>query len=227
MQTSKTITGADLPEFGSSPQPQPGIVLAGKYSSVHSKAWITPKKKPELRRDRHVKGACSIRTPKGKRRFDNTEEMLKAMWQDTDAQLEAYRLPDQESFTNIEKQTGQGMFSNELIKKILKLNPKMFVEDSVNVPGCCGFYKVVGTEKVACGIPNASLRRGFVPEFTIVQPDAADLPVGFIYGWRQVLTRLRKSGDLTMTQINKIWGHVHYNDERAKHHYASLGRFTA
>lgn len=218
---NKAITGVDLQEFG--PAPKPGIILATGYESVHSKAWITPKKKPELRRDRVVKGACKLRTPQGTRRFDSTEEMLKAMWQDTDKQLEPYRYPDQEAFKNAAKQTGKGIWSNELISSIRRINPALFVEDSIALPGCAAFYKTVLGEKKYTG---ACFRKGFIPEFTIIKTDAADLPVEFHYGWRTVLLRLVKSRDLTMNQINKVWGHVHHGDSRGKHWAAYTQEFV-
>ena len=221
--TSKTINGVTLPEFGPTAKPQAQqIVVASEYGSVHTKGWITPKKKPTLRRDRHVKGPAKMRGPNGTRTFDSSEEMLKAMWQDTDAQLAPYRFPDQESFKNVAKQTGKGIWSNTLVKQILKAAPHLICEDCIAIPGCAGFYKVVDGEKK---FTNASFRRGFVPEFTIIKTDAADLPVEFTYGWRTVLLRLVKSRDLTMNQINRVWGDVHYGDERAKHYAAYTQEF--
>ena len=220
---SESVVGVTLPEFGPTAKPKPQqIVVASAYASVHTKNWVTPNKKPVLQRDRHVKGPAKMRGPKGTRRFDSTEEMLKAMWQDTDAQLAPYRFPDQESFKNVAKQTGKGLWSNILVKQILKAAPHLICEDCVAIPGCAGFYKVVDGEKK---FTNASFRRGFVPEFTIIKTDAADLPVEFTYGWRTVLLRLVKSRDLTMNQINRIWGEVKYGDERAKHYAAYTQEF--
>lgn len=163
-----------------------------------------------------------MRTNQGKRRFDSTEEMLKAMWQDTDKQLEQFRYPDQESFKNVEKQTGKSILHTTLVKQILKLAPHLFVEDSWGAPGCAGFYKMVNGEKVSTG---ASFRKGMIPEFTIFGADSADLVTTFRWGWRRVLVMLLRSRDLTWAQINRVWGDVHYGDERGKHWALNVSQF--
>lgn len=208
----------------------PNIVVANEYTSVHTRGWLVPNKQPELARERRVKGPVKIKMGRDgfsrkqpvTQSFDSAEEMLEAMWQDTDAKLAAYRYPDQESFKNREKQTGKGMWSNDLVRKVLRLNRNLFVEDSVLVPGCAAFYKTVDGIKTYTG---ANFRKGFVPEFTIMKTDAADLPVEFLWGWRTVLMRLVKSRDLTMAQINKVWGDVHYSDSRGKHWAAHMSQF--
>jgi hypothetical protein len=196
------------------------IVVANEYTSVHSKGWLVPKKKPGKHRERMLKGPATIKGVT----YDSPEEMLEAMWRDTDAQLAPYRFPDQESFKNREKQTGKGMWSNELVRRILKLNRDLWVEDAVAVPGSAGFYRMRNGVKTFTG---ASFWKGFVPEFTIIKTDAADLPVGFTYGWRCVLMRLVKSRDLTYAQINSVWGEVHLNDERGKHWNLNIREFRA
>jgi hypothetical protein len=105
------------------------------------------------------------------------------------------------------------------------MNPYLFVEDSRNVPGCAGFYKMVAGEKVAAGKPNASFRHGFMPEGTVSKADKADLLVEFIYGWRQVLVRLRRSGDLTARQFKELYGNIPYSDDRGKRFASDLGDF--
>lgn len=194
------------------------IVVANEYTSVHTKAWITPKKKAALGIERKMKGHCSIRGVT----YDTPDEMLKAMWKDTDSKLEAYRYPDQDSFKNVEKQTGKQMWWRDLVKNVLKLNPDLFIEDSWGAPGCAGFYKMVGGEKKSTG---ASFRKGFIPEFTIMGADSADLVTSFTWGWRRVLIMLLKSGDLKWAQINRIWGDVKYGDERAKHWHLNVKEF--
>lgn len=215
-----SVVGTDLAEFGPAPKPQPKIVIASEYGSVHTKAWLTPKKKPALGVERKVKGHCKLRGVT----YDSPEDLLKAMWEDTDSKLKQYRYPDQEAFKNAAKQTGKGMWSNELIRKIKRLNRNLFVEDSVALPGCAAFYKTVGGVKTYTG---SCFRKGYVPEFTIIKTDAADLPVEFHYGWRTVLLRLVKSGDLTMNQICRVWGDVHYGDARGKHWAAYMAEYRS
>ena len=76
------------------------------------------------------------------------------------------------------------------MRKIQRLNPKLIVQDSKAVPGCAAFYKMVHGQLT---YTNASFRHGFVPEFTIMKADAADLVTEFVYGWRTVLLRLMKT----------------------------------
>jgi hypothetical protein len=204
------------------------IVVANEYQSVHTKNWAVPPPKPKPVIEQRAKGPCSmkIRDERSKRwrkqEFASPEEMLKAMWQDTDSKLAAYRYPDQESFKNAEKQTGKGMWSNTLIQAVLHMNKDLFVEDSVALPGCAAFYQTINGQKTYTG---ACFRKGYIPEFTIIKTDAADLPVEFNYGWRTVLMRLVKFKALTYSQINKVWGEVHFNDARGKHWAQNIKEF--
>lgn len=209
------------------------IVLAGKYASVHTKNWAVPPKKPKPGRDRILKGHAKLRRdittekflPLPVSDFDTADEMLKGLRQSTDRMLDKFRYQDQELLTNKDKRYTNGMWSHELVARILKMNPNLFVENSVNFKGCAGFYKMVAGEKVAAGKPNASFRHGFMPEATIIEENADRLATEFIYGWRQVLIRLRKSYDLTGPQFRKLWGTVDYGDERARDWARDIGEF--
>jgi hypothetical protein len=206
-----------------SPSPS-DIVLANEYTSVHSKAWIVPKKKQKPGLERRVKGHVKLNRdvttqkllPLPVDEFDTAEEMMRGVKQSTDKLLDKFRYPDQKSFTEVEKRYTNGMWSNELVRRILKANPNLFVEDSRNIPGCAGFYKLVEKKKVAAGRPNASFRHGFMPEATVIKENSDRLATEFIYGWRQVLIRLRRSGDLPDVQFRALWGVVDYSDERAR-----------
>ena len=206
------------------------IIVANEYASVHTKNWAIPPKPEPLHVERKLKGPTKLKMGNDKRKtrkpvmqtFGSPEEALQAMWEDTESQIAAYRYPDQDSFKNAEKQTGKGMWSNDLVRKVLKLNSKLFVEDSVALPGNAAFYTTIEGDKK---YTNANFKKGFIPEFTIMKCDAADLPVEFIWGWRTVLMRLVKFGALTMRQINKVWGDVHYSDARGKHWAAHMAGF--
>ena len=204
------------------------IVLAGKYASVHTKNWATPPKKPELKHDRAVRGPCRIRlqdeTGRKVERFRDSEEMLKAMHEQTQAKLAPHKFPDQEVFENVEKQMGKGMWHTQFVKQVLKLNPYLWVEDSKALPKCASFYKMVHGAKTYTG---ACFTKGFMPERTIFNPDNAGQITsdGITYGWRMVLTRLLHSGDLTHRQIEKTWGEVEYSDSRGKHWAARVRRY--
>jgi len=196
------------------------ITLAGKYTTIHSKNWAVPPKKPELKPDRIAKGPCRVKLKdehgRKQETYRNPDEMLQAMHAETARKLEGHKFPDQQSYQNAAKQIGKGMWHTQLVKQILKIAPNLFVEDCVAIPECSGFYKMVFGEKKFTG---ASFKRGFVPEFSIFNPDNAGQITswGITYGWRMVLARLVKSGDLTMNQVVKNFGDVSYSDERGKH----------
>jgi|HubBroStandDraft_6_1064221.scaffolds.fasta_scaffold00605_28 hypothetical protein len=206
------------------------IVVANEYTSVHTKGWLVPKKKQQPGAKRQVKGHVKVRRdltterlmPLPVSEFDTAEEMVKGVRQGTEKMLDRFRYPDQQSLTQVEKRYTNGMWSNELAKRILKENSNLFVEDSINVPGCAGFYKMVGKEKVAAGSPNASFRHGYMPEASIIKENQERLATEFIYGWRQVLIRLRRSGDLSQAQFGRLWGVVDTSDERARHWASDL-----
>lgn len=204
------------------------IVLAGKYASVHTKNWAVPPKKPELKPDRVARGPCRIRlkdeTGRKQETYRNPDEMLSAMHQETQRKLAPHRWADQSDFENAEKQLGHGIWHTQLVKQILKLSPKLFVEDCKAIPECSGFYKMVFGEKTFTG---ASFKRGFVPEFSIFKTDNAGqvCSSGITYGWRMVLARLVASGDLTMNQVQRTWGDVEHSDYRGKHWAAKVKKF--
>jgi hypothetical protein len=204
------------------------IVLAGKYATVHTKNWAVPPKKPELKHDQIARGPCRIRLKdeKGRKQetYRNPDEMLKAMHERTQAKLAPHKIQDQDSFQNVAKQTGRGMWHTQLVRQIIKLNSDLWCEDCVAIPTCAGFYKMVHGVKTFTG---ACFTRGFVPEFSIINPDNAGqmTSAGITYGWRMVLARLVNSGDLTMNQVVRTWGDVQHSDERGKHWAGKVGRY--
>jgi hypothetical protein len=223
------------------------IVLANEYTRFalpersltttpqFSSRLVVPKKKQAPGLERQVKGHVRVRRdmtaeklmPLPVNEFDRADEMLAGMREGTDRLLEKFRYPNQKSLTDEDKRYTNGMWSQELVKRVLKCNRNLFVEDSKNFPGCAGFYKMVGKMKTAAGYPNASFRHGFMPEATIVKENAERLATEFVYGWRQVLIRLRRSKDLTEVQFKKLWGVVDYGDERARAWSLDLGEFRA
>ena len=141
-------------------------------------------------------------------------DKLYEKWSQTDKVLDKQRIQDQSSFANIDKQMGKGMYSNELISRITRLNSQVWAEDSINKPGYVGFYTARNGQKVYCG---AACKKGYLTEFAVVVTDAADLPVGIEPGWRMVLMRLCQFGALTKKQVLETWGDVAYQDARGKH----------
>jgi hypothetical protein len=163
-------------------------------------AWLTPNKIEPL----HVREQL----PAGDR------EHLLRMWEQTDKQIADQRFSDQEDFKNQERQMGKIMHSGELVRRILKLNKDLIVEDSNAVKGCAGFYLTRNGEKTWT---NASFKKGWISEFSIIHTDRADLPVRVDYGWRTVLIRLLKFRAITWQQTLDVFGDVHFSDSRGKH----------
>jgi hypothetical protein len=199
-----------------------GIVVANEYTSVHSKAWIVPKKKQALGKKRMLKGPVKVKSNTGSITYDSPDDMLKAMQQESKAA--EVRYPDQESFENAQQQTGKALWSYMLVRQVTKLNPNLFAEDSLLVPGCAAFYTVRDQKKVPTG---ASFRKGLIPEHTIFKKNPEFDSVNITYGWRTVIMRLVKAGYLTYSQMVKTWGEVEYTDARGKHWNANIREFRA
>jgi hypothetical protein len=209
-----------------------GIILATEYTKLPSfaKNWCVKPKPPKLGIDRQVRGHVTVRhghsyltDSMSAVTYDNPEEMLKGMHQATDKQLQSYRFPDQESFKNEDKQFSRAMWSQEFVRRITKLNPRLFVQDSKNAPGCAGWYKMIGKVLTFTG---ASFRHGLIPEFTIMKTDKADLVTEFVYGWRGVnVLRLLFSQDITWNQVMREFGDVPFGDERGKHWWIQTAKY--
>jgi hypothetical protein len=135
-----------------------------------------------------------------KQQPESQKDELARLWEDTDKQLEAERIPGQEDFKNQDRQRGIPLDSNELVRRITKMNPFVWVEDSLRCPGHAGFYFAKHEQKFFSG---AHFKRGMVFEFSRIYVDAADRPVAVEYGWREVLHRLMKKKLITWGQIVK------------------------
>ena len=184
-----------------------------------AKNWSVKPKPEPLGIERQLKGHVTVRhgwnyltEEVSTVTYDNPEEMRTGYQKATEKRLEPYRWPVQDKFTDTERQNQGGMWSNELTRRILKLNRKLIVQDSKNAPGCAGFYKMI---LGVLTFTNASFRHGFLPKYTIMKEDTAGLATEFTYGWTTVLMRLIKSKDLKYAQVTREFGII--EDDRAKH----------
>jgi hypothetical protein len=172
--------------------------------------WQTPKPTPK---------------PRYKQQLSNQNwDTLKALWEATDKQLQRQRWEDQEDFKNQEKRMGKGIWHTELVTRLLKLNKDLICEDSQAMKECASFYLVQNNVRTYTG---ACFRKGFLPEFTVMKTDRADLPTqdGLTYGWRTVLQRLVQKKAITYRQMLSVFGEVHYGDQRAKHWDRAIAPF--
>jgi len=143
----------------------------------------------------------------------SAEEKLKQSFEQTDHMLDRYRLDDHETLKDQAARMGTPMHHNELIRKVTALNASVWAEDSLTNPTTViGFYtKLPDGSKKYLG----SFEKGFLPEFSYVLVDAADLPIKEKRGWRTVLLRLLKQGVLSWGQIKAAFGDsMHVSSER-------------
>lgn len=141
----------------------------------------------------------------------SAEEQLLKSFEETDKMLQVYRLDDHEELKNAEKRLGKPMSHTDLIRKVTRLNPAIWEEDSINDRNVVGFY----TSRNGVKTYLVAFEKGHLPEFSFILVDAADLPVKEKRGWRTVLLRLLAKNALTWAQVLEVFGDAHnLNSER-------------
>ena len=193
------------------------IQLANKYAKVSCYGWtVTPKPK-EGRRENLVRKNGKAVWAKGGLRHEEiaSGDLLARMYEETDKDVASGRYPDQEDFKRAEKRMGNAMSSSEFIKKVLSLNGNLIYEDSVWNKGCGAFYIIRRGEKFYTG---ACFKLGWIPEWTTMKTDTADLPTrdGLTLGWRTPLQRLVQKRIISMKQVQEVFGLVTHGDVRGK-----------
>lgn len=169
----------------------PEIILANEYTNIHAYRWVAPPK-PKI-----------MAVPRRQLPESDKDELARIREMNA-AQVERDRFPGQDDFEDAERQAGEPMHSSDFVAKVLKLNPALIVEDSLNCRGHAAFYYATpGGEKK---YTNASFRKGILPEFCVIEPDAAGQPVRVQYGWREVLLRLVKARQLSFRQVVRMFG---------------------
>jgi hypothetical protein len=149
---------------------------------------------------------------------------LKRLWEETDGMLASQRWEDQDGFKDEKRQMGKPMWSNDVISRVLKMNPRLIVQDSTSMKGSAAFYFVNPDKTLK--YTNACFNKGLLPEFTIMTTDTADLPVYYPrYGYRTVLVRLLKGGYISYQQILHAFGEVEHQDHRGRHWWLNVRKF--
>lgn len=169
----------------------PEIIPATEYTNVSCYGWQA-KPKPKI-----VSAPRRILPEKDMDELQRIREM-------SDSFLGQHRFPDQDNFKDKARQLGHPLHSSELVRRVKKLNPALIVEDSINCRGNAAFYTVDATGEKK--YTNASFKKGILTEFSVIETDAADLPVRVQYGWREVLLRLVKAGCLSFRQVVRMFG---------------------
>lgn len=136
--------------------------------------------------------------------------------------LKKYRWHDQEEMTDCARRIGQRMHHSELIQRVKKLNPAIFVEQSINFRESLGFYwqdPQSGKQKyLSC------FDKGSMPEFSFLLCDYQDIPEQEVRGWRTVLVRLLTEKALKWKQVAEEFGDP-ITDLNANRWYAETKEF--
>lgn len=116
-----------------------------------------------------------------------------------------FRIPDQQLLENRDMARGWMMDWQELVRRIVKLNASIRVEQG-GIPNAVAVRIV----KQVCGEEVKQYVTGFVkeplPEYSSVTVDKNGLPVREIRGWRSVLNALIRAGALTLQQVEVTFG---------------------
>lgn len=116
--------------------------------------------------------------------------------------LQLYRQSDQEWFSDWSRRKGDVIHASDLILRLQKLNPHIFVQCQVNFPDDWGIYtSAMGRIQFLTGFP-----KGWLTEFSYALVDDRDLPTEERRGWRTVLIYCLMKGALTWEQITKEFG---------------------
>jgi hypothetical protein len=126
-------------------------------------------------------------------------DQLKGLWEDTDKKLSMQRLRNQSLWTNPERSRGTMIDSNEMIRRVLKMNPKLWVEDARLSRDRAGFY--FAGEDGEPRFTGAHWQKGMIREHVLVYVDRADLPTGYELGWREILLRLLEKKLIKLADI--------------------------
>lgn len=207
----------------------PNIQIANEYTPIKTSCfgWQAPKKRKPLPRKEMVKRNQKSTWAKGGCGTEDiySGNLLQRMFAETDRDLERQRFPGQEDFKQTEKRMGKLMQSGEFIKKVLSLNKNLLFEKSISCKGHGAFYLVKGKRKVYTA---ANFKLGWIPEWSTMETDKADLPVreGLTYGWRTVLQRLIQQKAIRKNRADAIFGRDVPNDLRGRNWAIATQQFN-
>lgn len=126
--------------------------------------------------------------------------------------LQRYRQSDHAEFKDFNRRRGVAMHSSDLIYRLQKLNPHLFVQSQYNFPLDWGLYtSALGRVQFLTGFP-----KGWLQEFSYAIVDDRDLPLEERRGWRTVLVYALMKGALTWEQVLVEFGEPQdgWNEQR-------------
>lgn len=116
--------------------------------------------------------------------------------------LQLYRQSDHDWFKDWNRRKGEMVHSSDLIFRLQRLNPHIFVQNQVNFPDDWGLYSSqMGRVQFLTGLP-----KGWMTEFSYALTDDRDLPTEERRGWRTVLIYCLMKGALTWDQVVRDFG---------------------
>lgn len=133
-----------------------------------------------------------------------------------------YRWDDQAEMTDCERRIGRRMHHSDLARRVTRLNPAIFFEQSINFENSLGFYHqdpFTGAKTYL-----SSFDKGDMPEFSFILCDYQDIPEQEVRGWRTVLVRLLALRALKWKQVEEEFGDP-ISDLNARRWYAETREF--
>jgi hypothetical protein len=126
--------------------------------------------------------------------------------------LQTYRQSDHDWFADWSRRKGEVMHHSDLIFRLQKLNPHIFVQQQYNFPDDWGLYSsALGRIQFLTGVP-----KGFLTEFSYALVDDRNLPTEERRGWRTVVVYCLLKGAITWEQVLVEFGEPSdgFNEQR-------------
>jgi hypothetical protein len=127
-------------------------------------------------------------------------------------ELTRYRQSDHDWFKDFNRRRGEMMHSSDVIFRLQKLNPHIFVQQQINFPDDWGLYtSALGRIQFLTGLP-----KGWLSEFSYALVDDRDLPVEERRGWRTIIIYCLMKGAVTWEQVLAEFGEPQdgFNEQR-------------
>lgn len=126
--------------------------------------------------------------------------------------LQTYRQSDHDWFSDWSRRRGDCMHSSDLIFRIQRLNPHIYVQQQICFPTDWGLYSsALGRIQFLTGLP-----KGWLTEWSYAIVDERDLPVEERRGWRTVIVYALMKGAITWKQAIAEFGEPKdgFNEQR-------------
>jgi hypothetical protein len=149
-------------------------------------------------------------------------EALAYLHSKNERDLKKYRWGDQEEMTDCQRRIGRRMHHSELARRVKRLNPAIFYEQSINFKDSLGFYHVDPMSGKKTYL--SSFDKGEMPEFSFILCDYQEIPEQEVRGWRTVLVRLLTLRALTWRQVKEEFDDP-ISDLNARRWYAETNQF--